>query len=60
MARRKSQKRPMKPSILIFVEGVTEKRYFEILNQKYDTKIPVKLPKVTGKQGWIFCEKHKN
>lgn len=55
MARRKSQDRKLKPAILIFTEGITEKKYFEKLNQKYSTKIAVKVSE-TRKQGLDLVE----
>ena len=55
MARRKSQERKLKPAILIFTEGITEKKYFEKLNQKYSTKIAIKVSE-TRKQGLDLVE----
>lgn len=50
MGRKDSQKRRLKPIIVIFTEGITEKKYFEKLNQKYKRKIKIK-PIHIDKQG---------
>lgn len=55
MARRKSQGKSLKPVIIIFTEGDTEKKYFDKLCQKYKSKIAVKSIK-TRKQGLSIVE----
>jgi len=50
MARRSSQNRKLKSLVVIFTEGISEKIYFEKLNQKYKRKIKVELVH-DGKQG---------